>query len=316
MDSMTLGTIIIVLVGASMGLLVYGVLNNPDKFQQKRIIRDMYVNKDINTLYDRALTSRKGKKKISEYIHVSKQFENEIASADLPVSPSEFLIIWVGAVLIPAFLSIIITRNAIVGTGLAIIGFLAPLIIYKKKKADKQKKFSAQLGDALITMCNGLKSGFSFQQAMRSVAKDMTPPLSTEFMRALNEMDYGISQHDALYRMYERMRNEDLKMMISALAISQKTGGNLSDVLETCSNTVKNRIRIRQEVNAMSAQGKMSSLIVGGLPVAIACLLMVTNPSYISTLIETSMGKGMLVGAVIMEGLGFFLMNKITDIKL
>lgn len=303
-------------LGITIGLLIYILLYKPERFLIKKNIQELYLNQDEQLLYDKAIKERKERKKLADRIKVSDRFATQIEAADLPMSANEFLLIWGTATIVPPIIIAIIIQNAIVATGVCGIGFAIPFIYFLKKRSDKRNKFASQLGDALITICNGLKSGFSFQQAMRSISRDMAPPISTEFLKVLNEIDYGMTQESALKRMYERLENEDLKMLISALAISEKTGGNLSDVLRTISTTVQNRIKIRQEVKTLSAQGKMSSIIIGALPIVISLIMMIMNPSYIETLIETEIGRMLLIAAVIMEVIGFIVMTKITDVKL
>lgn len=303
-------------LGLTVGLISYLILYKPEKYAIQRNIKNLYLNQDETLLYDKAIKERKERKKLADRIKVSDRFTNQIEAANVPMSANEFLLIWGVATIFPPIVISLITQNAIVATGVGGVGFSIPFIYFIKKRSSKRNKFATQLGDALITICNGLKSGFSFQQAMRSVSKDMTPPISTEFQKVLNEIDYGMTQEAALKRMYERLENEDLKMLISALAISEKTGGNLSDVLRTISNTVQNRIKIRQEVKSLSAQGKMSSIIIGALPIVISLIMMIMNPSYIQTLIDTEIGRMLLITAVIMEVVGFIVMTKITDVKL
>lgn len=308
----------IIPVGLSitLGLILYLILYNPSRFQIKKNINDLYLNKDMTLLFDNAIKERKKKRKLTDTIKTSDKFAAQIESADLHISANEFLLIWSVSTIVPPIIAALITQNMISALGIGIIGFMAPCLYFMKKRNDRRNAFSLQLGDALLTISNGLRAGFSFQQAMRSIAKDMMPPISTEFAKVLNEIDYGMPQEEALKRMYVRLQNEDLKMLISALAIADKTGGNLSDVLFTISKTVQNRIKIRQEVKTLSAQGKISSIIIGALPIVIILIMMVMNPDYIETLTTTDTGRKLLVVAAIMEVIGFMVMNKITDVKL
>lgn len=303
-------------LGITFGLILYLILYNPSRFQIKKNINDLYLNKDMTLLFDNAIKERKKKRKLTDTIKTSDKFAAQIESADLPVSANEFLLIWGASTITPPVIVALITQNMISALGVGIIGFAVPCLYFMKKQNDRRNAFSLQLGDALLTISNGLRAGFSFQQAMRSIAKDMMPPISTEFAKVLNEIDYGMPQEEALKRMYVRLQNEDLKMLISALAIADKTGGNLSDVLFTISTTVQNRIKIRQEVKTLSAQGKISSIIIGALPIVIILIMMVMNPDYIETLTTTDTGRKLLVVAAIMEVIGFAVMNKITDVKL
>lgn len=299
--------------------ITFGILwifYKPDKFTTKRRAKELYINKEMNNVFTQASKERKDRKKLADKVKVSEQFQHQFDAAGMPISASEFLMIWGSAVFIPLLFGMLVMGNVIVAAGLAGIGFAVPLAVFKKKIADRYAKFNQQFGDALITIINSLKSGFSFQQAMQSVAKDMDDPISTEFQRTLNEVDYGVSLEDAMIHMYRRIPSDDLKILISAVTISRKIGGNLSEVLQSIASTVKSRIQIKQEVSSLSAQGKMSALIIGVLPIAISLIIMVVNPSYIDPLLGDPRGKMMLVVAVIMEVTGYRTMQRITNVSL
>lgn len=281
----------------------------------RKKVKKLYATRNMDELYKKATEERK-KQKITDKIKVSQKFADDISLAGLPVSPSEFLILWLGLTLGLMFLAYIATGKIIPMAGAGIFGFVIPLVIFKQKKAKRSALFSEQFGDALLTISNSIKSGFSFQQAMASAAEELPDPIGPEFKRTLREISYGITQEEALKRMYQRTQNEDIRMLASAIAISGKTGGNLSTVLQTISNTVRSRITIRQKVKTLSAQGKVSAGIVGFLPIAIIGMIMITNPDYLQPMFTDKRGIIMLIVAVCMEIVGFFLMKKITDIEL
>lgn len=313
--SSILALLIPLLVGFTAAICCIALLYNPDKAAVRSEIKELYHEGDKPNFFA-SLMKEKKPEKTRRGIKVSRKFEQEFETAGIEMPAGQFMAIWIGAVIIPMMLAYMITKNPIVAGGFTAVGFLAPFIVFKKKQADRRNAFNGQFADVLLTICNGLKSGFSFQQALMSITKDMQPPVSVEFGKAIAEMEYGVSQHDALTHIYERIRCEDMKMLIAALDISSKTGGNLSDVLETISETVRTRIKVRQEVKTLSAQGKTSSLIIGGLPIAIMIILSISNPTYIGQLFVTSTGQKMLIVAAIMETIGFIVMNKITDVKL
>lgn len=214
----------------------------------------------------------------------------------------------------PVLVSLITNRPIIFTVAVGIIGFALPPIVVRQKRMKQQQLFEKQLGDALAVITNSLKSGYSFQQAMSAVAKDMTPPISTEFTKVLIEIGYGMPQEDALRRMQARVQSEDLEMLISSIVMSQRVGGNLSQVLSTISKTITERITLKQEINALSAQGRASGVIIGLLPVAVFLFLMLSNPEYVSSMLHTSTGNKMLIVSALMELTGFVAMKKVTDI--
>lgn len=307
--------ILTLMAGGTVALLCIALLYHPDRTAVRGEVRDMYQERDRESFFSSLMKERQNGSR-AKGIKVSKKFEQDFDTAGLSITASEFLMIWAACILLPVIIGYAATGNTIVAGGCAAAGVLLPFLYFKKKQIDRREAFSKQIADVLLTICNGLHSGFSFQQSLGSIARDMQPPVSEEFALALSEMDYGVSQHDALIHMYERTKCEDLKMLVSALDITNRTGGNLSDVLETISETVRMRIKIRQEVKTLSAQGKTSALIIGLLPVFIIIILSILNPDYVGQLVYTDIGQKMLLVAAVMECIGFVVMNKITDVRL
>jgi tight adherence protein B len=160
-----------------------------------------------------------------------------------------------------------------------------------------------------------LRAGFSFNQAMSIAVRDMFPPISDEFARVLRENSLGKSLDDSLRNLIERNEDEDLNMVVTALLIQRQVGGNLSEILDTISNTIRERVRIKGEVKTLTAQGRISALVIGFLPTGLALILTIINPEYILTLFQYSLGIMMVVAGVIMQLIGIYAIFKLVDIK-
>ena len=240
---------------------------------------------------------------------------NELILADIMMKPEEVCIIWIVLTFVPAGLAALFQLGLMPSATLAVIGAFLPVVFIKVKKDKRKKAFEAQLGDTLIMMCNGLRSGFSFNQVMENVANDMPPPIGIEFGRVCNEIRYGATMEEALNSMCDRVKSADLLLVVSAVLIQRTTGGNLSEILSTISNTIRERIKIKGEINSITAQGRMSGLIIGALPIGIAAILMVVNPEYMSTFFTTTTGNIMLIVSVVMEVLGFFAIRKVVTVE-
>ena len=240
---------------------------------------------------------------------------NELILADIMMKPEEFCFIWLILTFVPAGLAALFQAGLMPSATLAAIGAFTPIIFIKTKKGKRIKAFEAQLGDTLIMMCNGLRSGFSFQQTMENVATDMPAPIGIEFGRVCNEIRYGATMEDALNNMVDRVKSADLMLVVSAVLIQRTTGGNLSEILTTISDTIRDRVKIKGEISSITAQGRMSGLIIGSLPICIAAVLMVMNPDYMSTFFTTTAGNIMLIVSVVMEIIGFFAIRKVVTIE-
>ena len=239
---------------------------------------------------------------------------NELILADIMMKPEEFSLIWIVLIFVPAGLAALFGLGIMPAATLAVIGAFVPIVFIKIKKDKRKKAFEAQLGDTLIMMCNGLRSGFSFNQVMENVANDMPPPIGIEFGRVCNEIRYGATMEEALNNMCDRVKSADLMLVVSAVLIQRTTGGNLSEMLSTISHTIRERIKIKGEISSITAQGRMSGLIIGALPIGIAAVLMVVNPDYMSTFFTTKIGNIMLIVSVVMEVIGFFAIRKVVTI--
>lgn len=240
---------------------------------------------------------------------------NELILADIMMKPEEFCVIWLLLTFVPAGLAALFKAGMMPSATLAVVGAAAPIIFIKIKKGKRIKSFESQLGDTLIMICNGLRSGFSFQQTMENVANDMPAPVGIEFGRVCNEIRYGATMEEALNNIVDRVKSPDLMLVVSAVLIQRTTGGNLSEILTTISKTIRDRIKIKGEINAVTAQGRMSGMIIGALPICIAAVLMVVNPDYMTTFFTTSVGNIMLAVCVVMEILGFFAIRKVVTIE-
>lgn len=240
---------------------------------------------------------------------------DELILADIMLRPEEFILIWLLLAFIPSGLTALFTEDLMASVTLAVFGAGLPLLLVRSRKKKRTLAFELQLSDALVIACNCLRSGLSFPQAIETIAKDMTAPISVEFGRVTNEIKYGKTLESALENMTHRIKSPDLMLTVSAVNIQRQTGGNLSEILETISETIKERIKIKSDIRALTAQGRISGMIVGFLPIGIGGLLMIINSSYIQMLFTENLGRVMLAVGAIMETIGFMVIRKIVNIK-
>ncbi|NLO44974.1 MAG: hypothetical protein GX107_00480 [Clostridiales bacterium] len=240
---------------------------------------------------------------------------NELILADIMMRPEEFSMMWIILAFGPSSLSALFSANIISSITLAVVGMAAPIFWVKMKKKKRTKLFENQLSDALLIMCNCLRSGLSFQQSLENIANEMPSPISIEFSRVTNEIKYGATLEDSLNNMVERVRSADLMLAVSAVNIQRQTGGNLSFILDTISETIKERLRIKGEISSITAQGRMSGMIIGALPIVVSIFLFIVTPDYMTTFFTTLAGKLMIVVAVVLEIIGFFMIRKVVTVE-
>lgn len=196
----------------------------------------------------------------------------------------------------------------------AFIGLRLPSMLIKSKITKRSAAITEQLPEALNIISSGLRAGFSFPQAVSVVVREMEPPLAVELSRVLRENRLGKPMDDALNDLIERVDNDDLELLVTALLIQRQVGGNLAEVLDSISHTIRERVRIKGEIKALTAEGRISAIILILLPIVVAALITLLNPEYMLPLIQEPIGMVMIAGAVVMQIIGIFFIRKIVAI--
>ena len=178
----------------------------------------------------------------------------------------------------------------------------------------RRKAFTEQLGDCLTTVANALRAGYSFQQAMGVVAEEMEPPISDEFEIVNNDVVKGISLENALEQMNRRVNSSDFELVVTAVLIQREVGGNLAQILDTISDTINERIRMKREIMSLTAQGRFSALVLLLLPFVVGVFMYFSNHDNFMLLFEDPRGQMALVVSIIMEIIGYIVIQKIVDI--
>ena len=238
----------------------------------------------------------------------------KLARPNLKLTVGEFAALTVILVVLAGALSFLWKRDVIITAVACLTAFFAPRAYVGMRRGRRLKAFNSQLGDTINLMVNSIRAGYSILQAMRAVSDEMAPPISTEFGRVVQEVQLGIPVDEALDHMLRRVPSEDLDMMITAINIQREVGGNLAEVLDSISFTIRERIRIKGEIVALTAQSRISGYMVAIVPVALAGIIYLINPEFMSLLFEHTCGHIMIGTAVVGIGAGFFVINKVVDI--
>jgi tight adherence protein B len=252
----------------------------------------------------------------------------DLGAADLKLKPSEYLAIWGGATVgipvvmfvlgfvIPSLQSPLIL---LLGGGL---GFLIPRFWLNRRKSSRLNAFNKQLPDTITLIANALRAGSSFLQAIELVVRESRPPISTEFGRVIREVNLGLPFDTALENMVKRVRSEDFELMATAIAIQHQVGGNLAEILDSIAFTIRERVRIKGEIRALTAQQRMSGYVVGGLPFALAVFIFIAAPTFFDPMFQKPPEVvGIPLGVILigigglMMAMGFFFIRRIVDIE-
>ncbi|WP_010247417.1 type II secretion system F family protein [Acetivibrio cellulolyticus] len=201
---------------------------------------------------------------------------------------------------------------AIVG---GVIGWVLPSLYIKIKIKKRLRILNDQLNDAIVLISNSLKAGYSFFQAVDIVSKEMTGPMAEEFAQLQKEVNFGTTTEKALENLVTRVTSDDLELVVTAVLIQRQVGGNLSEVLDNISTTIRERIRIKGEVKTVTAQGRMSGMIIAALPPALGFILFLINKSHVMVLFTDPIGLIILGFSVFMEIIGIYFISRIVSIE-
>lgn len=244
--------------------------------------------------------------------------KNKLAKAGVLLRPSEFILINLFMTLCLAIIGSILLPNLFF-IGLCIggsLGYLIPHIFLHYLKRKRLAAFTRQLCNAISLISNSLKAGYSFLQALDIVTKETFPPISVEFSRVLREDNLGVPLEKALHNLINRIESKDLDLVVTAVLIQRQIGGNLAEILDRVAHTIRERIRIKGEVKTLTAQGRLSGLIISLLPVILGLILCLLQPDIYKLLITEQMGWVMIGIGLTMQTIGILIIRKIIQVEM
>ena len=202
-----------------------------------------------------------------------------------------------------------------VGAALAAAAWMAPLLYYKWKASQRKELFEARLLDLTMGLASGMRSGLALPQALEAMAKRMGEPMQEELQTVLREYRFGMELSDALQRLSDRMPGEDLKLLVTTIRLSTKTGGSLVEVMEKMVDMIRSRREFQERLKNMTAQGKFEALAMSLAPLLAFVLLYVIDPQLMRPMLTTGMGWCGIGIVVVLVSCGFFIIKKIVTIE-
>jgi tight adherence protein B len=258
----------------------------------------------IGDALNRALTDR----------GIGANLATQLARADLKITVGEFMAATVILIIAAGGIAYFVKRDILVTIGACAAAFFAPRIYLGRLRGNRLKAFNEQLGDAINLMVNGIRAGYSVLQAMESVSQEMAPPISEEFGRIVREMQFGIPMDEAMDHMLRRAPSDDLDMLITAINVQREVGGNLAEVLESISFTIRERVRIKGEIQAKTAMTRGSGYMIAAVPIIVSVIVYLINPAFMGPMFVDLCGQIMLGVALLGIVVGFVVINKVVQI--
>jgi len=253
--------------------------------------------------------------RLLEKLRFASNLEDTIKKGNSKGSAGVYLLLSALLALIGLYVGIFLADRIWVGFVLAgMLGYL-PVMYLNRRKDKRMDKFQKQLPDALDLMTRALKAGHTFGGSMRMVADEMEDPIGSEFRITLEEINFGMDVDRALANLQKRVDVEDLKFFIVSVNIQRETGGNLSEIISNIARLVRERFVLFGKIRILSAEGRISALLLSALPFLITAVLYFINPDYMSLLWTTEVGQAMAWGAVMSMVLGTIVMRRMVKIK-
>jgi tight adherence protein B len=247
--------------------------------------------------------------------NLEETFLDRLEAAGLNMRVAEFVLISLGSAFIPPLLVLILTQNLLLAALTVVLGTVGPFLYLAVMASRRQAKFDEQLPSTLQLVSGALQAGHSLQQAVDTVVHEAADPIAGEFQRVLTEARLGRPLEDAFEAMAKRTRSLDFEWTVMAIRLQRQVGGNLAEVLSTVSQTIRDRYSLKRQIRALSAEGRLSSLILSILPVLLFGALLLFNPAFLRPLFTTTVGIMMMAGAAVLMIFGVFWLKKITEIK-
>jgi tight adherence protein B len=244
----------------------------------------------------------------------SVKVQRDLARANLKLRVAEYYYIRVGLAL-GLGLALGILRDPLSGLVGVFLGYMLPRFWVGRRIGGRLGAFNKQLPDTITLLSNSLRAGSSFLQSIELVSRETPAPMGEEMGRVVREVNLGLGMEEALANMVRRIKSDDLDLMVTAIGVQQQVGGNLAEILDTIAFTIRERVRIKGEINTLTAQGRMSGYLVAFLPIAIAVVLNMINPAFMQPLFTQLIGQILLGVGIVMMTIGFFAIQKIVDIK-
>jgi tight adherence protein B len=295
-----------------------------DRRMEKRISYYFDIDKNLKKLRRKRITLKEGKGSLKVFNEIirnrlssinQEKIDYMLKVSGVRLSSEEYIMLkWSLVAILGGGLYFLFNNLIFLFLG-GIFGYILPKVWINKKIRIRMKSFNEGLPDMISIIIGSLRSGYSFTQALKTVEEECESPIKEEIALLLKEQSYGVSMEEALNNLGKRMPSGDLDLLIQSVLIQRQVGGNLAGILETIALTIRERTKIERMVQTLTAQGRISGRVVGGLPIALGFAIYGIDPGYMTVLFTNKVGI-ILVSAGVISGLiGFILINKLTKVE-
>jgi tight adherence protein B len=238
-----------------------------------------------------------------------------LAQGNVDVRAGNFLILCVGSAALLAIVAVVAGGNLLFGWVGALLGFFVPYAYASNRRARRFAKFEEKFPEAIDTLARAVRAGHAFTTALEMIANEVSEPVAGEFRQLYEEQKFGLPVRDALLNLADRVPLVDVKFFITAVMLQRETGGNLAEILDNLSYVIRERFKILRQVRVHTAQGRLTMVLLMGLPPTIVVIMQLINPGFIQPLFTDPIGHALIVGGITMQTIGYFVIRKIIRIQ-
>jgi tight adherence protein B len=237
-----------------------------------------------------------------------------LAQADLHWSAGTFLALTVGMALSLGASIYVLTGNVIYLIIGAVMGSFGPMMYVKRRKRRRVMAFEEGFPEAIDLLARSIRAGHAFATGLKVVAEEGQAPVSTEFRTVFEEQKFGLPLEESLLGLADRIDLVDIRIFVTAILVQRDVGGNLAEILDKISYTIRERFMIQRQIRVYTAQGRMTGYLLAILPIIMGFLIYLLNAEYMSILFTDPIGRLLIAGALVLQVIGFFIIRRIVDI--
>jgi tight adherence protein B len=320
----SLAAVLVFVAVAALVVVVALVLESLRDHRDRRSLASRLESMDFETLAAqsgasdllRPLHQRTALEAFADRFTRLRGIQTAMEQADLSWSIATFLLATAGFAMGGGLAGLVFSNSLLVALVTAVVGGGLPYMYVTRKRARRMRKLEEQLPEAIDLMGRALRAGHPFSAGIKMVAEELPPPLGEEYRRAFEEQRFGLPVHDTLLSLADRAPLLDVRIFVTAVLIQREVGGNLAEILDNISHTIRERFRIQREIRTRTAQGRMTGYLLAGLPIIMGILFYFLNREYIMTLFTDPLGVFFLGAALILQVLGFLWIRQVVDIDI
>ena len=241
--------------------------------------------------------------------------QKTLAQGNVDVRAGNFLMLCAVSALLLAAVAALAGGNLLFGWLGALVGFFIPYAYASHMRSKRFQKFEEKFPEAIDTLARAVRAGHAFTTAVEMIANELAEPVAGEFRQLFEEQKYGLPVRDALMNLTERVPLVDVKFFVTAVMLQRETGGNLAEILDNLSYVIRERFKILRQVRVHTAQGRLTMVLLMALPPTIVVVMQFLNPGFIHPLFADPIGHALIVGGIVLQTMGYFVIRKIIRIR-